>query len=602
MAYSALMADDLLDGIDSFLDDSIVLPPGDWDENLLLPVMHERNEMRKRKASKMIEHERRELFAVDPLQHSRRLCGGIWTDIKKLARRYPSDIRDMFHFQTFISLIFLYVAFLAPAVAFGGLMEEVTGNLIGETETLVMTGLSGILYGLAACQPLTILAFTGPLLLFEEVVFAFSQQFDIPYLEWRAVIGIWLMFLLTIAAVSEITFLVTRFSRFSEEIFTGIIAIFFTYEATKSIIGVFKRNPLCSLDYPCTSYDNSCQPLYNSSNSTTTCSFPAGGGLSSTLPSGFRVCNQPNTALWSMILCLCTFFITLLLSKLRKGKFLGKRLRRTFSDFSMFVALFAMVVIAYLFRDKIAVETLVVPADFQPSCSSRSALAWIIDPFTSGRMETWMYFAAIIPAGLLATLIFVENQLACILVNKAEHKLQKEVGYHYDLLLVALLNGLGGVMGMPWVCSASVRSVQHVQSMGVFKAHNAPGEKPKLLRVYEQRMTNVVVHLFILLTPLAYKGLRLIPIPVVLGVFLYLTYSSLSGVQLTKRIKLLFIPPKHHPDIFYVRKVRTIRMHMYTIIQVRPTPHDLLTYLLMYSVWSHLHSYFRPGTCPEPNS
>ena len=46
------------------------------------------------------------------------------------------------------------------------------------------------------------------------------------------------MALLVVCAVSEITFLVTKFSRFSEEIFTGIVAIFFTYEATKSIIGV----------------------------------------------------------------------------------------------------------------------------------------------------------------------------------------------------------------------------------------------------------------------------------------------------------------------------------------------------------------------------
>ena len=43
------MSDDLLDAIDEFLDDSIVLPPGDWDENLLLPVMHQRNEKRKMK-------------------------------------------------------------------------------------------------------------------------------------------------------------------------------------------------------------------------------------------------------------------------------------------------------------------------------------------------------------------------------------------------------------------------------------------------------------------------------------------------------------------------------------------------------------------------
>ena len=61
------------------------------------------------------------------------------------------------------------------------------------------------------------------------------------------------------------------------------------------------------------------------------------------------------------------------------------------------------------------------------------------------------------PSFQLGILIFIENQLTCILVNKAEHKLQKKVGYHYDLLLVALLSGVSGVMGMPWICAASVR-------------------------------------------------------------------------------------------------------------------------------------------------
>ena len=77
------------------------------------------------------------------------------------------------------------------------------------------------------------------------------------------------------------------------------------------------------------------------------------------------------------------------------------QLRRIFSDFSMFVAILTMVIIAYILRDKIAVETLVVPANFQPSCPSRSDLSWIINPFTSDRMEIWMYFAALIPASLV---------------------------------------------------------------------------------------------------------------------------------------------------------------------------------------------------------
>ena len=45
---------------------------------------------------------------------------------------------------------------------------------------------------------------------------------------------------------------------------------------------------------------------------------------------------------------------------------------------------------------------------------------------------------------------------------------------------------------------------------------------------------------------------------VVIGVFFYLAYASINGVQLKKRIQLLFTPTKHHPDVSYVRKVRHV--------------------------------------------
>ena len=97
----------------------------------------------------------------------------------------------------------------------------------------------------------------------------------------------------------------------------------------------------------------------------------------------------------------------------------------------------------------------------------------------------------------LSLLIFIENQLTVLLVNKPEHKLQKEVGYHFDLLIVAILAGICGLLGLPWVCAASIRSVQHLQALSVFTTKNPPGEKPRLLYVYEQRVTNIVVHFLI---------------------------------------------------------------------------------------------------------
>ena len=50
--------------------------------------------------------------------------------------------------------------------------------------------------------------------------------------------GLWLMVLLIIASVSELSFLIHYFTRFSEEVFTGIISVFFAYEASLTLAHV----------------------------------------------------------------------------------------------------------------------------------------------------------------------------------------------------------------------------------------------------------------------------------------------------------------------------------------------------------------------------
>lgn len=87
--------------------------------------------------------------------------------------------------------------------------------------------------------------------------------------------------------------------------------------------------------------------------------------------------------------------------------------------------------------------------------------------------------------------------MALFLVNKPEHRLKKGVGYHFDLCIVGLLTGLCGILGLPWHCAAPVRSIQHLQSLSYYSRKTAPGEKPHLEGVYEQRVTNIAVHILI---------------------------------------------------------------------------------------------------------
>lgn len=45
------------------------------------------------------------------------------------------------------------------------------------------------------------------------------------------------------------------------------------------------------------------------------------------LPHAFNVCNQVNTALWSVFLCIAVFLIAVLLRKLRQSQFIGKQVQ-----------------------------------------------------------------------------------------------------------------------------------------------------------------------------------------------------------------------------------------------------------------------------------
>ena len=49
--------------------------------------------------------------------------------------------------------------------------------------------------------------------------------------------------------------------------------------------------------------------------------------------------------------------------------------------------------------------------------------------------------------------------------------------------------------------------------------------------------------------------LRQIPLAVLFGIFLYMGVTSLSGIQLSRRLLLILRPAKHHPEEPYVTKV-----------------------------------------------
>ncbi|XP_061093492.1 anion exchange protein 2b isoform X2 [Conger conger] len=567
-AYSADDRQDLLNAINGFLDCSVVLPPSEvGGEELLRSVARFQREMLRKR-----EEEEEKLLAKepkspeekalltpfkpedDPLQRTGRPFGGLIRDARRRYPKYISDFKDALNAQCMAAVIFIYFAALSPAITFGGLLGEKTEGLIGVSELIVATAVQGVLFCLLGAQPLLVVGFSGPLLVFEEAFYSFCKGNDMEYLTGRVWIGFWLIVIVIVIVAFEGSFLVRFVSRFTQEIFSFLISLIFIYETFSKLGKIFLEHPL-----------RRC-PLSNSTaeNATT-------GGGTALLPANATEVGpvnqgEPNTALLSLVLMSGTFFIAFYLRKFKNSAFFPGRLRRVIGDFGVPIAIFIMVLVDYGIRDTFT-QKLSVPSGF--SVTSPEKRGWVINPLGSEKaFPIWMMAASILPALLVFILIFMETQITTLIVSKKERMLLKGSGFHLDLLLIVVLGGTSALFGLPWMAAATVRSVTHANALTVMSKAVAPGDKPRIQEVKEQRVTGLLVAVLVGMSIVIGDLLCKIPIAVLFGIFLYMGVMSLNGIQLTERMLLLLMPPKYHPDQTYVRKVRTWRMHLFTGIQL----------------------------------
>uniref|UniRef100_A0A8C7EEQ1 Solute carrier family 4 member 2 n=1 Tax=Nothoprocta perdicaria TaxID=30464 RepID=A0A8C7EEQ1_NOTPE len=216
---------------------------------------------------------------------------------------------------------------------------------------------------------------------------------------------------------------------------------------------------------------------------------------------------------------------------------------------------------------EVPVPKLSVPSGF--SVTAPEKRGWVINPLgESSDFPVWMMVASGLPAILVFILIFMETQITTLIISKKERMLQKGSGFHLDLLLIVAMGGFFALFGLPWLAAATVRSVTHANALTVMSKAVAPGDKPKIQEVKEQRVTGLLVAVLVGLSIVIGDLLRQIPLAVLFGIFLYMGVTSLNGIQFYERLQLLLMPPKHHPDVPYVKKVRTLRMHLFTSLQL----------------------------------
>uniref|UniRef100_S4RAS3 Anion exchange protein n=1 Tax=Petromyzon marinus TaxID=7757 RepID=S4RAS3_PETMA len=588
VAYKAKDRKDLLSGIDEFLDQVTVLPPGEWDPSIRIEPPKNVPSQEKRKlpslvngASQALEPEHESHGAGPELQRTGRIFGGLVRDIKRKIPFYWSDYRDSLNLQCIASFLFLYCACMSPVITFGGLLGEATEGRISAIESLFGASMTGIAYSLFAGQPLTILGSTGPVLVFEKILYKFCKDYNLSYLSLRACIGLWTAFLCLLLVATDASSLVCYITRFTEEAFASLICIIFIYEALEKLVHLgetyevnMHADPELLTQYSCVCVEPSVpsnETLDAWSNMNRSADSIPWGNLTVSkcleLHGQFvgTACGHhgpyiPDVLFWSIILFFATFFLSGFLKQFKTMRYFPTKVRSTVSDFAVFLTILSMVVIDYFLG--IPSPKLQVPSEFKPTRDDRG---WIVDPI--GPNPWWTILAAAIPALLCTILVFMDQQITAVIINRKEHKLKKGCGYHLDLLWVAIMLAVCSIMGLPWFVAATVLSISHVNSLKVESECSAPGEQPKFLGIREQRVTGLMIFVLMGCSVFMTGVLKFIPMPVLYGVFLYMGASSLKGIQFFDRIKLFVMPAKHQPDFIYLRHVPLRKVHLFTAVQ-----------------------------------
>ncbi|XP_039662118.1 sodium bicarbonate cotransporter 3-like [Perca fluviatilis] len=633
VAYKAKDRIDLLSGIDEFLDQVTVLPPGEWDPTIRIepPKSVPSQEKRKMASAPNGPHHLSETFCVGDgvsLLSCARIFGGLVNDIRRKAPFLWSDIRDAVSLQCLASVLFLYCACMSPVITFGGLLGEATKGNISAIESLFGASLTGVAYSLFAGQPLTILGSTGPVLVFEKILFKFCSDYGLSYLSLRTSIGLWTAFLCLLLVATDASSLVCYITRFTEEAFASLICIIFIYEALEKLVQLGEHYPVNmhgTLDN-LTFYECKCSAPANASaevlqiwsRRNITSEAIEWGELTvkdcEDLHGEFvgSACSHkgpyvPDVLFWSVILFFTTFFLSSFLKQFKTKRYFPTKVRSSISDFAVFLTIMIMVLVDYLVG--IPSPKLNVPDRFEPTSSTRG---WLISPL--GPNPWWTLLAAAVPALLCTILIFMDQQITAVIVNRKENKLKKGCGYHLDLLVVAVMLGVCSIMGLPWFVAATVLSISHVNSLKLESECAAPGEQPKFLGIREQRVTGFMI--FVLMgcsvfmtsalkvtnqgsrltfspgaqwppTRAGHRSKSVHPAPIstpqfrcrFLTILFSIPYLKnkisdvsdvhvLSFLQLFDRIKLFGMPAKHQPDLIYLRYVPLWKVHVFTVLQL----------------------------------
>lgn len=169
-------------------------------------------------------------------------------------------------------------------------------------------------------------------------------------------------------------------------------------------------------------------------------------------------CNTPNYVpdvfFFSCILFTGTYAISVFLKEFKSAPYFPTKVRQIISDFAVVIAIASMTGFDLWYN--INTPKLFVPTQFKPTRDDRG---WLI-PFFHEKNPIWIIPLACIPACFSTILIFMDQQITAVIINRKEYKLK--VSFDHSVSdLFDLVNGCNLIFFIErmWLSLGSVRFV-----------------------------------------------------------------------------------------------------------------------------------------------
>ena len=379
-----------------------------------------------------------------------------------------------------------------------------------------------------------------------------SDNMDVPFLTLYAWTSIWLLGYCFFAAFFDLTRFVRLATRFTDEIFALLIVSIFVMDAIGdpfSNVGLLRY---LDPNHP-THEEFEDDPDYD----------------------------YLTTALLSILLGLGTTWLIFFFRGFRHSAFCcNDSVRTSINDFSVTLSVITFTVIKQVGFSSVQTEELNVPNTFEPSfacCDETCTTAfpddcedqaeawgtrnWFAD-LGDLNGKGWVIFAAAGPGFLAFLLCFLDNGITWHLINHKSHNLKNGEAYNWDLLLNGVFNCVNGLLGLPWLVATTVPCIIHLNGLAT------KDQDGKFLEVQETRLTLLFSHMLLGLSLLFLEALKVLPVPVLYGVFLFMGLSALPAMQFWNRILMFFQQPSLYAKTVYNDHMEKKNVHKYTVFQI----------------------------------